>query len=175
MVETRVIGVYHNIQHPDYKKVMDYFRAKIQPEERVTVESPWDLDKILFEGKNHHAPQYRFLHNLCILLNEVGAQAIPVEDMRIYRIRARLRTWYMFDGTEDLEKDWKYQKTSVIASIRLLELAQEEGSSTLICGILHAYDLQKIGHPNVVMLSEIPLEVREKEDTWIEKYGKSLL
>ncbi len=80
----------------------------------------------------------------------------------------------MFDGEEELEKDKRWQRLSILSSIRLLELADEVSSDSLITGILHAYDLQRMGHHPVVLLSEIPNEIKRKEDSWIETYGRYL-
>lgn len=80
----------------------------------------------------------------------------------------------MFEGEEELEKHKHWQRLSIWSSIRLLELAQEAQSDYLICGVFHAYDLQKMGYPHVQMVSEIPPEWKVTEDEWIQKFGKKL-
>src|SRR3989344_1081413 len=158
--ETKVIGVYHTVKHPDYPKVLNYLKTEIRASEIVAVESPWSLEKILEEGKNTANSSYQFLYNICILLGERGAEIKPVEDQRLYLIAAKLKWWYMFEETDELEKNPGWQKISIKRSIRLLELARKEESDYLVTGILHAYDLQRMGHQKVVLLSDLPENIK---------------
>jgi len=168
-----IVGFIHHVKHPDYRKTLDFIRSNISSKDRVAVESPISLDEIFSIGQSA-LPQYRFLHSICSTLKEKDAIIIPVEDMTVYNLRASIRKWYRFEEYEKLEGDCKWQKLSIYSSIRLLELAQQNNADFLLTGIMHAYDLKRMGYENVHLITEIPEEIQRKENDWIERHKFSL-
>jgi len=171
--ELNVIGLYHNILHPDYGKYMDHIEEVVSKNDVVSVESPLSLEDIFFKENMDKSPQYRFLYYLCSTLQDIGAHFNTVEDIKQYGKRARLMQWYMYEGREELEKDHRWQRANIKASIGLYNLALDNESDFLITGIMHAYDLEQMGYPNIELLSDIPESVRENEDEWVSKFGKA--
>ncbi|MAH51610.1 hypothetical protein CMI37_37685 [Candidatus Pacearchaeota archaeon] len=167
----RVIGLYHNILHPDYGEYMDHIEKVVNEDDIVSIESPLSLEDIFFKGNSDKSPQYGFLFYLCNTLQDIGANFNTIEDIKQYGKRARLMQWYMYDGREELESDHRWQRANIKASIGLYDLALSSKSDFLITGIMHAYDLQQMGYPNVELFSDIPDKVRDREDEWIRKWG----
>ena len=145
----KVIGVYHNINHPDFSKVVGYIKENVNEGNIVSIESLDNLTTILNKYKDSKHSQRRFFYNVCETLQNLGADIRTVEDERAYKLQGRRQIWFMFDGKERLENDWIWQKLSVYRSVSLLKLAKKEKSDYLITGIFHAYDLNKMGYENV--------------------------
>ncbi len=171
------IGVHHTTKHPSYPEVLDFIEQTIHPEERIAVESPWNLDRIDKEGADHRSDNYCFLFELCTAIRKKHAHVFPVEDDDLYDLSGALRYWYMYEGSEALNADERWHELSIKRSIRHLQLAHQYDCGKLFTGISHAYELRMMGYEQVITIPEN----HEEEDSYkknmkphIERFGVDL-
>jgi len=169
----RVIGLYHNIRHPDALTSIDFVKSTITPGQRIAVESPYSLTQI--ETFNEHAkPQFQFLHDLCTAISSRRGIVVPIENAKLYALRSRLHFYFMFEEHDVYANDWKVQKTTIMATHSLLALSIENKCETLVIGTVHAYHLQLAGCPHIHQVSALDPATQTEELNSFNKFGKPL-
>lgn len=139
----QVVGVWHRIEAPETKKVIEFLEKNVRQGMVIALEYPGRIEELLDEKFNALTPDDKFWRIVAKTIAKKGAKITTVDPPRLYLEN--------FNAASKEEFDRKVLERTAEFTAR----AKKEKADFLLCGIHHAFDIKKLlgKKANVIFLT----------------------